>query len=134
MNYQLSLAMMTPGMKMMIIVQLKLSKSQWLFFSIKIIDTQGIVSNYLSSDDDKDIKLESDIQELSDDKRDFVMKKEVPKTIKMKPKILNQKKLNVATTINTLNTISENKTFKKILNTPTYCGHIKIDNTSFLTA
>ena len=99
----------------------------WLFFSIKNIDKQGIVSNYLSSDNDKDIKLESDIQEPGDDK----MNKEAREKMMTKLKILNQQELNDTTMINTLKTISENKTFTKILNTPIYYGDIWIDNTYF---
>ena len=55
-----------------------------------------------------------------------MIKIEVRKKSIMKPKILNEQKLNVTTTINTLKTISENKTFNKILNTPIYYGDFEI--------
>ena len=95
-----------------------------IFISIRNINAQGIVPSYSSSEDVKDFKLESDIQEPGDDKRDIVMGKKVWKKIMMNPKILNQQELNVTTTINTLKNFSENKTFKKILNTPIFYGDI----------
>ena len=78
-----------------------------MIFRVRNIDRQGIVSNYSSSEDDKDTRLESDIKEPGDDKRDIAMKKEVRK------KILNQQELNVTTVIITLNTISEEKNVQK---------------------
>ena len=98
-----------------------------IFIRIRNINAQGTVPNYPSSEDEKYLKV--DIQEPGDDKREIVLKQEVRKKLKMKPKILNQQELNVTTLINTLKTNSENKTFKKILNTPIYYGDILIDNT-----
>ena len=86
-----------------------------IFFSIRN-NTQRIVS-YHSSSEVKDIRQERDIHETVDDKRDIVIKFEVSKTSMVKPNIVNEQKLNVTTTINTLNKISEKKTFNKILNT-----------------
>ena len=92
-----------------------------IFISIRNIKALGIVPSYSRSEDDK---LEINIEEPGDDKRDIVLKKEVGKKIMMNQKILNQQELNVITTINTLKTISENKTFTKILNTPIFYGDI----------
>ena len=91
-----------------------------IFIRIRNINAQGTVPSYPSSEDEKDFKV--DIQEPGHGKREIVLKQEVRKKLMMKPKILNQ--LNVTTLINTLKTISENKTFKKILNTPIYYGDI----------
>ena len=95
-----------------------------IFFSI-INNTQRIVS-YHSSSEAEDTKQERDIHETADDKRVIVIKIEVRKKSIMKPKILNEQKLNVTTTINALKTISENKKFNKILNTPIYYGDFEI--------